>query len=82
MAGMTQGHFGETALKGTGFGLGFATDLTTREYFWGGIFSTFFWVDPVERITCIFMTQHVPSHIHPVRPELRAGVREAIVRSR
>lgn len=81
MASMSQGHFGETDLRGTGFGLGFATDLKTGEYYWGGIFSTFFWVDPVERIICVFMTQHIPSNVYPVRAELRAGVRAAIIGS-
>lgn len=82
MAMMSQGHFGETDLAGTGFGLGFATDLTTREFYWGGIFSTFFWVDPVERIVGLFMTQHLPSNAYPVRSQLRQGVRNAIVQSR
>ena len=41
------------------------------EYSWGGLASTTFWVDPVERITAVFMTQLIPSATYPIRPELR-----------
>jgi hypothetical protein len=32
--------------------------------------STFFWNDPVNEITTIFMTQLMPSGTYPVRPQL------------
>ncbi|GAY21554.1 MULTISPECIES: serine hydrolase [Sphingobium] len=82
LAGLSSSMFSEADYAGVGFGLGFATDLRTQEYYWGGVFSTFFFIDPVERLIGIFMTQHFPSSIHPVRRELRQGVRHAIIESR
>lgn len=78
LASLSSSMFSEADYAGVGFGLGFATDLKTQEYYWGGVFSTFFFIDPVERLICIFMTQHFPSSIYPVRRELRAGIHEAI----
>lgn len=75
--------FAETAYEGVGFGLGFSVVVdpvrnemmaTAGEYSWGGLASTAFWVDPVERITVVFMTQLIPSSAYPFRPELRALV--------
>lgn len=79
LAGLSSSMFSEADYAGVGFGLGFATDLRTREYYWGGVFSTFFFIDPVERLIGIFMTQHFPSSLYPVRAELRRGIRDAIV---
>lgn len=54
---------------GVGFGLGFGmiTDqglsggvLPEQSYFWGGAAGTFFWVDPVNQLTAIFMMQVLP----------------------
>lgn len=78
----TNSFFSEADYAGMGFGLGFATDLVTQDYFWGGIFSTFFFVNPVERLIGIFTTQHFPSSIHPVRREFRTGVHNAIIERR
>lgn len=82
LASLSSSLFSEADYAGVGFGLGFATDLTTQEYFWGGVFSTFFFIDPVERIIGLLMTQHLPSSVWPVRRELRHGVHEAIRESR
>ncbi|MFC4593549.1 serine hydrolase domain-containing protein [Sphingobium tyrosinilyticum] len=70
--------FSEADYAGVGFGLGFATDLKTAEYFWGGVFSTFFFIDPRESIIGLLLTQHLPSSAYPVRRQLREGVRAAI----
>jgi CubicO group peptidase (beta-lactamase class C family) len=70
--------FSEADYAGVGFGLGFATDLNTAEYFWGGVFSTFFFIDPRESIIGVLMTQHLPSNAYPLRRQLREGVRAAI----
>lgn len=70
--------FSEADYAGVGFGLGLATDLATGEYFWGGLFSTFFFIDPMEKIIGLLMTQHLPSTSYPIRRELRDGVRAAI----
>ena len=79
LASLSSSMFSEADYAGVGFGLGFATDLRTGEFYWGGVFSTFFFIDPVERLIGIFMTQHFPSSIYPVRAELRNGIRGAII---
>jgi CubicO group peptidase (beta-lactamase class C family) len=80
--------FGETAFAGVGFGLGFAVTLdpveaqvvsSPGEYYWGGAASTAFWVDPVEDLIVIFMTQLMPSSTYPFRRELRQLVHQALV---
>jgi CubicO group peptidase (beta-lactamase class C family) len=82
------GMFSEAAYQGLGFGLGFATVTDTArygaavslgEYSWGGMASTAFWVDPVEDVCVVFMTQLMPSSTYPVRRELRTMVNAAIV---
>jgi CubicO group peptidase (beta-lactamase class C family) len=78
LASLSSSLFSEADYAGVGFGLGFATDLATQEYYWGGVFSTFFFIDPVERLIGLFMTQHFPSSSYPVRRELRQGVRAAL----
>eukprot|EP00456_Euglypha_rotunda_P007317 TRINITY_DN11296_c0_g1_i5.p2 TRINITY_DN11296_c0_g1~~TRINITY_DN11296_c0_g1_i5.p2 ORF type:complete len:116 (-),score=34.80 TRINITY_DN11296_c0_g1_i5:370-717(-) len=80
LASMSGAMFSEADYQGVGFGLGFAMDMALQEYYWGGVFSTYFWIDPVERLIGIFMTQHLPSSTYPVRAELRAGVRAALLR--
>jgi CubicO group peptidase (beta-lactamase class C family) len=52
---------------------------TAGEFAWGGAASTFFFVDPAERLTAIFMTQLVPSSTYPLRSELRQLVYQALV---
>jgi CubicO group peptidase (beta-lactamase class C family) len=73
----------QDAFEGVGFGLGFSVLIdpvrneilgSPGEYAWGGLASTTFWVDPVERITVVFMTQLVPSSTYPIRSELRTLV--------
>jgi CubicO group peptidase (beta-lactamase class C family) len=77
----------QDALDGVGFGLGFSisidpvrTEVLTSpgEFAWGGLASTAFWVDPVERITVVFMTQLIPSSTYPIRSELRAMVNASL----
>ncbi|MGC4252712.1 MAG: serine hydrolase domain-containing protein [Sphingobium sp.] len=81
LASLSTGMFSEVDYAGVGFGLGFAMGLETQDFSWGGIFSTWFFVDPVERLIGIFMTQHLPSSTHPVRAEIRAAVRAALTKS-
>jgi CubicO group peptidase (beta-lactamase class C family) len=85
------GMFSEAAYQGMGFGLGFAmvTDparygiaSSPGEYSWGGMASTAFWVDPVEDVCVVFMTQLLPSSTYPIRRELRTMVNAAIVDSK
>lgn len=80
--------FAETSFDGIGFGLGFSVVLDPQanrvlsspgEYAWGGAASTAFWVDPAEQITALFLTQLLPSSTHPIRPQLRQLVYQAVV---
>jgi CubicO group peptidase (beta-lactamase class C family) len=80
--------YAEVSFAGVGFGLGFAVSQdavaqkvlsTTGEFNWGGLASTAFWVDPVERITAHFFTQMIPSSTYPVRTQLRQLVYQALV---
>ena len=80
--------FSETTFDGVGFGLlGSVTIDTVKakvpgsigEFGWGGAASTFFWVDPVEDLTCVFMTQLLPSQTHPIRSQLKQLVHQALV---
>lgn len=82
------GSFSETPYEGTGFGLGFSvkTDVaksqtigSVGEYGWGGMASTNFFIDPVEDLMMIFMTQLIPSSSYQVRQELRAIINAALV---
>ena len=88
LARFASGGFGEADFEGTGFGLGFAvgqgpaatgTAGSAGEYYWGGAASTAFWVDPVEDLAVVFMTQLLPSVSYPFRPQLRALVYQAMV---
>jgi CubicO group peptidase (beta-lactamase class C family) len=82
-----QSVFSEVAMAGTGFGLGFsviedpaanANLCSVGEFAWGGAASTAFWIDPVEGLTAIFMTQLLPSSLYPLRRELRSAVYQAL----
>jgi CubicO group peptidase (beta-lactamase class C family) len=84
---LSSGGFAETILDGIGFGLGFAVVLdpvpgkvpiTAGSYYWGGLASTAFWVDPVEELTVSFFTQLIPSSQYPIRPQLRQLVYAAL----
>lgn len=80
--------FAESAFHGVGFGLGFSvvidpaagkTVTSAGEYAWGGLASTAFYVDPVEEITAMFLTQLMPSSTYPIRGQLRTLVTQALV---
>lgn len=82
------GGFSESPYEGSGFGLGFAvkTDVarsqtigSAGEYGWGGMAGTTFFIDPVEDLLVIFMTQLIPSSSYLIRQELRALVYAALV---
>jgi CubicO group peptidase (beta-lactamase class C family) len=88
LASMGMPRFSESTMIGIGFGLGFAVVLdpakaellcSPGEHYWGGAASTAFWIDPVEDIVAILMTQLMPSSSYPIRRELRTLVNQAIV---
>jgi CubicO group peptidase (beta-lactamase class C family) len=77
----------EYGSKGVGFGLGFASTLdqvttgtlSRHDYYWGGAASTAFWIDPVEDLFVVFMTQLMPSASFDFRGQLRSLVYSSIV---
>ncbi|MGH9078929.1 MAG: serine hydrolase domain-containing protein [Acidimicrobiales bacterium] len=79
--------FGEAEFPGVGFGLGFAVGKgpgmtgaagSAGEFYLGGAASTAFWIDPVEELAVVFMTQLLPSATYPFRSQLRALVYQAL----
>ena len=83
---MSRSLFSEAMYDGIGFGLGFAVIVdpprtlipaTSGDFSWGGAASTYFWVDPLEEMTTIFMTQLMPSTTYTIRRELRTLVYSA-----
>nr|WP_300611719.1 serine hydrolase domain-containing protein [Trebonia sp.] len=78
----------QAPFRGVGFGLGFAVVIdpvpgkvvrSAGELSWGGMASTAFWIDQAEELTASFYTQLMPSSAHPIRPQLRQLVYQALV---
>jgi CubicO group peptidase (beta-lactamase class C family) len=87
MAAMGQPRFSESSYEGIGFGLGFSVTLdparaqilgSAGECAWGGAASTAFWIDPVEDLAVIMLTQLMPSSTYPIRRELRVLTYQAL----
>jgi CubicO group peptidase (beta-lactamase class C family) len=75
---------------GHGFGLGFAVRTTqgrspvpgsVGDFFWGGAFGTYFWIDPQEQLIAIMMTASPEQRLH-YRYLSRQLVYAALTRSR
>ena len=88
LASMGQPVFNEVSFDGIGFGLGFWVMLDAAkartmgspgDHGWGGMASTAFWLDPVEDMTVIFLTQLMPSSTYPLRQQLRSLVHQALI---
>ena len=88
---LSQSLFSESQNAGVGFGLGFACVIdpaktlmpsSKGEFYWGGAYSTAFFVDPLEGITMVFMTQVYPSSAYPVRRQLKTLIYSALADSR
>jgi len=84
---MSKSLFSEAEMAGIGFGLGFATTIDSAatlapcsngDFYWGGMYSTAFFVDPVEDIIMIFMTQLLPLSTYPVRREIKTMIYSAL----
>ncbi|WP_406644498.1 serine hydrolase [Aliisedimentitalea scapharcae] len=80
--------FAEQPMEGVGFGLGGAVVLdparmrtpgSVGDFSWGGMASTFFWIDPVTHMSVVFFTQLSPSSSYPSRSELKALVHGALI---
>jgi CubicO group peptidase (beta-lactamase class C family) len=87
IASMGPSSFAEQPMDGMGFGIGGAVVLdpararspgSVGDFSWGGMASTFFWIDPVHRISTVFFTQLSPSSSYPARPQLKALVHGAL----
>jgi CubicO group peptidase (beta-lactamase class C family) len=85
---LSRSLFSESTNAGVGFGLGVAVvfdapqtliPCSNGEFYWGGAASTAFWVDPVEEVAVVFMTQLLPSSTYPIRRELRTLVYSALM---
>lgn len=66
---MTKNHIGDFIGPSRGFGLGFGVLYNTEndpslantgQLYGGGYFKTYFFIDPIERLIGIIMTQKVP----------------------
>jgi len=88
---MTVDHLGPVYTSpGNGFGLGF---WVTKElgkngdpgsvgaFGWGGAYHTTYWVDPVEKLVAVFMTQLLPATGSDAQAKFRALVYQSIVES-
>jgi CubicO group peptidase (beta-lactamase class C family) len=71
---------------GYGLGVGVTIDPVARKvlcgagtYGWAGAANTYFFVDPAEELTVLFLTQLVPFSVHPIEPRLSQLVYQAIV---
>ena len=86
---MTTNHLGDLPFRsGQGFGLGFSivTDLGERgtlgsvgEYGWGGAYHSTYWVDPLEELVVVYLTQIIPATGLDDYSKLRSGVYQAII---
>lgn len=87
IASMGAASFAEQPMHGMGFGIGGAVVLdpgrvrvpgSMGDFSWGGMASTFFWIDPVQELSVIFFTQLMPSGAYPSRSQLKALVHGAL----
>ena len=79
--------FAETTFDGVGFGLGVSVTIdpvkakvpgNVGDFGWGGAASTKYWVDPVDDLMVVFLTQLLPSSTHPIRSQLKQLVHSAL----
>ena len=78
----------DAACNGYGFGLGFAVRKTAGvpallgsagDYYWSGVYGTYFWIDPAEDLTVVFMAAAPGPMRLRYRQLVRALVLQAIV---
>jgi CubicO group peptidase (beta-lactamase class C family) len=72
---------------GYGFGLGVAVRRqagiaamagSKGDYYWSGVYGTYFWVDPSEHLTCVWMCASPGLIRLRYRPMIRALVYQAV----
>ena len=86
---MTADHLGDVPFRrGYGFGLGFEVLMepaaiglpaSPGEFSWGGAYHSTYWVDPMEEMVVVYMTQLIPARDIDDHGKLRALVHQAIV---
>ena len=86
---IAKGRWSETLFEGIGFSLGGSVVIdpvrnknisSLGEFAWGGAAGTVFWIDPVEKINVVFMTQIMDFlERDALRSELRTVVNQSIV---
>ena len=88
MASMALSPLIQIRKPSVGFGLGFAIHMDVPkfgdigshgEYEWGGAASTAFWIDPVEDMFVVFMTQYMPEGTLDFRGQLKSIIYSALV---
>ena len=88
---MSKSLFSEAYNAGAGFGLGFGVTIdpartlipgSAGEFYWGGMYSTAFFIDPLEGLHMVFMTQLMPSSAYPIRRQLKTLIYSALADSR
>lgn len=88
IASMGPSSFAEQPMHGMGFGIGGAVVLdparagvpgSVGDFSWGGMASTFFWIDPLHALSVIFFTQLSPSSSYPSRAQMKALVQGALL---
>ena len=88
IAAMGPTSFAEQPMLGVGFGIGGSVLLdpgractpgSIGDFSWGGMASTYFWVDSVQDLSVVFFTQLSPSSSYPSRAELKALVHGALM---
>ena len=87
IASMGPSSFAEQPMDGMGFGIGGAVVLdpgrarvpgSVGDFSWGGMASTFFWIDPVHQLSVVFFTQLAPSSSYPSRSQFKALIHGAL----
>jgi CubicO group peptidase (beta-lactamase class C family) len=86
---MAVNHLGDVAFRpGQGFGLGFSVveDVGARglpgsvgELGWGGAYHSTYWIDPVEDLIVVHLTQLIPAGDVDDQAKVRALVYQALV---
>ena len=77
----------DAAAEGYGFGLGVAVRRedgisamagSAGDYYWSGVYGTYFWIDPMEDLTVVLMAATPGPYRLRMRQLVRAGVYQAI----
>lgn len=77
----------DAAAEGYGFGLGVAVRRedgisamagSAGDYYWSGVYGTYFWIDPAEDLTVVLMAATPGPYRLRMRQLIRAGVYQAI----